>query len=84
MDYIDECNVWDITIIGGESVVSSDVFEDLLDATDGGWVERLSGADRYETALAVSEWEYGWGPCYMILATGENFPGCACGGTACR
>ena len=78
--YLDDCVAGggDLLVVGGESVISSDVFEDLLNATDGGSALRVSGSDRYETALAVAEF-YGGGmgfgvPCDVVLATGEAFP----------
>ena len=71
MAYIEDCPY--AYIVGGESVISSDVFEDLITATRFGG-ERIAGADRYATALAVADWRWGTGRCDVVLATGENFP----------
>ena len=71
-------DVGTITIVGGTSVVSSAVLEQL-DALNGAdTVVRVAGDDRYSTAAAVAADVLGiWGDattCDMILATGENFP----------
>ena len=60
-----------VTIVGGTSVVSSAVLEELADIA-GTIPTRLAGANRYETALAVAEANGNSGT--VILATGENFP----------
>jgi len=70
-DYLEWC-AGHVVVIGGESVVSPDVVDDIMTITGGGTVERLAGDDRYSTAVAVAEW--GGGACDVILATGENFP----------
>ncbi len=68
-------DVLTITIVGGTSVVSSAVLEQL-DALNGGDdVVRVAGEDRYSTAAAVAADYIGLGnECDMILATGDNFP----------
>jgi putative cell wall-binding protein len=75
MAYIEECGLVYAYIVGGESVISSDVFEDLITLADAGG-ERIAGADRYATALAVANWYWGTGTgmCDVVLTTGENFP----------
>ncbi len=68
-------DVLTITIVGGTSVVSSAVLEqlDALNGTDP--VVRVAGEDRYSTAAAVAADYIGLGnECDMILATGDNFP----------
>ena len=72
MAYIEDCEIEAAFVVGGEAVISSDVFEDLLNAT--GYAERISGADRYATALAVAEWSWWGSQCDVVLATGENYP----------
>jgi putative cell wall-binding protein len=67
----------DITVVGGTSVVSSAVLEDL-DNLIAGDVVRVAGEDRYSTAAAVAadvlaRWA-DTSTCDMILATGDNFP----------
>lgn len=58
----------DITIVGGTAAVSSSLVEPLLGF---GSVERLSGANRYETALAIADEV---GGTTVIMTTGQNFP----------
>jgi putative cell wall-binding protein len=72
----DGCGVGTITVVGGEAAVSSDVYEDLddLNGTDG--IQRVAGADRYATAIAVAKAAAGGSGCpgNAILATGTDFP----------
>jgi putative cell wall-binding protein len=65
-----------IIVVGGEAVVGSAVYEALDTWNEGSEVERIGGADRYATALAVatSAWTYGPVCNNMILATGTAFP----------
>jgi putative cell wall-binding protein len=72
MAYIEDCDLEFAYVVGGEAVISSDVFEDLLNATEAGAM-RIAGADRYATALAVAEYMFG-DSCDVVLATGENYP----------
>jgi putative cell wall-binding protein len=69
-------DVGEIIVVGGTSVVSSAVLEQLdgLNGTDN--VKRVAGADRHATAAAVAaDWlGLGGDTCNMILATGANFP----------
>ena len=59
-----------VYILGGTAAVSSGVETDLRRA--GYTVHRLSGGDRYGTALAVA---HQYGPAsHVIVATGRNFP----------
>ncbi len=71
-----------VVIVGGESAVSSAVY-DSLSAVLGGWrhVDRVAGADRQATALAIynygMKWAKdnkaeGWGKT-AIIATGMNY-----------
>jgi putative cell wall-binding protein len=67
----DDFGIDNITIVGGMSAVSSDVYEELADIAGFDPV-RVAGANRYATALEVAE---DYGSCgEVILATGENFP----------
>ncbi|WP_153390248.1 cell wall-binding repeat-containing protein [Ornithinicoccus hortensis] len=59
-----------IRIIGGTEAVSSDVETEL---EQYGEVERISGADRYETAALLAA-GYPTGLPTVYLATGQNFP----------
>lgn len=63
----------DIIVLGGEAAV------DAATATDlgaYGAVTRLSGSNRYDTAVAISQWAYptdGTADA-VVIATGTNFP----------
>ncbi len=74
-----------IVVLGGPSVVSDAVLA-ALQAYTAGPVSRLSGADRYGTAAAVSAWTFATGAPIAFIATGANFPdalaGAAAAGTA--
>jgi putative cell wall-binding protein len=62
-------------VIGGEAVIGEQVIEDL-ERTYIGDIERLSGADRYETAVAVATEldEITGGGTKAVIATGQRFP----------
>jgi serine protease len=63
-----------IVVLGGTGAVSDEVAGLLRGYATSGSVTRLSGADRYATAAAVSA--AGWaanGPATVFLATGETF-----------
>jgi putative cell wall-binding protein len=61
-----------IVVLGGPSVVSGAV-ESALHGYTAGTVTRLAGADRYSTAVAVSQATYTQADT-IYLATGLNFP----------
>jgi putative cell wall-binding protein len=61
-----------IVVLGASGAVSSRV-ESALRSYTAGPVERLAGADRYATAVAISQRTYGAADT-VYLATGENFP----------
>ncbi len=69
-------------ILGGMSVVSNDVREDLY--SDTLWkVDRLGGKDRYETAVLVADHaigEFGLNKWDVALATGEDYADALTGG----
>jgi putative cell wall-binding protein len=56
-----------ITVVGGDAVVSDEVFADLLEF---GPVRRLAGPTRYETALEVAMADSNWG--IESLSTQDN------------
>lgn len=63
-----------ITIIGGTSVVSSNVARQLGDYIDGpGEVTRIAGADRYDTSRRVIS-AFAGEPNRLFVATGRGFP----------
>lgn len=59
-----------IRIIGGEGAVSAAVAAEL---EAFGSVERIGGADRYETSAMIAE-GFAPGPPIVFVATGEDFP----------
>lgn len=64
----------DLTIVGGTSVVSEQV-EEALKAFDSDGVERIAGADRYETSalMARALAKYTGGIDRAVIATGADF-----------
>ncbi|HEX7195295.1 MAG TPA: cell wall-binding repeat-containing protein [Candidatus Limnocylindria bacterium] len=70
-----------IIVVGGTGVVSQAV-ESALDAYTTGAVIRLSGADRYATAAAISAFHLPSGAPLAYVATGENFPDALAAGPA--
>jgi len=77
--------VWavDVVVLGGESAVSSDVVWDLAGCVDGS-IERIAGANRFETAAEISRWfePAGSAPwsATALVATGHGFPDALAGG----
>jgi putative cell wall-binding protein len=63
----------EIVILGGSGVVSTSV-EAALNAYTTGPVTRLSGADRYATAAAISAASFAPGVTAAYLAVGTGFP----------
>lgn len=64
-------------ILGGLNAVPRAVKDNLVSlGLDPGSIERIGGADRYETAalIAARVAEYGDGDGWVAVATGENFP----------
>jgi surface protein len=81
--FIAENNVKKVTIIGGEAVVSAEVFSELESMGVG--VSRLFGDERYATARVATEAltsHYGMNPTLVGVATGDNFPDALAGGVA--
>ena len=60
-------------VLGGTSAVSSAVSTGLSRYATSGSVTRLAGADRYATAVAVSNGTFDPGPT-VFIATGAAFP----------
>jgi len=81
---LDDLAVDDITVVGGTAAVSDDVITSLED--NGYTVERVAGADRYETAAAIADAAGAAGEVdglvTALIATGENFPDALAGGPA--
>jgi putative cell wall-binding protein len=71
-----------IVVVGGPGAVSPAVAT-ALDAYDtGGGVTRIGGADRYETAAAMSAAHFSGNAPYAYVATGQNFPDALAAGPA--
>lgn len=71
--WLEDNGVTDVVIVGGEGVISAGVEADLTDL--GYNVERVAGANRYETAEKLAEYgvdNYGMNPYLATLVTGEN------------
>ncbi|HUH16856.1 MAG TPA: cell wall-binding repeat-containing protein, partial [Methylomirabilota bacterium] len=68
-----------IVVLGGPSVVSDAVAAALAAHASSGTVERLSGANRYATAVAVSAAKFA-DPSTVFIATGQTFPDALGGG----
>ena len=68
-----------IVVLGGTGAVSAQVAIDLQRYTPSGIVRR-SGADRYATAVAVSQGSFPGGAHHVFVATGQNFPDGLAGG----
>jgi putative cell wall-binding protein len=70
-----------IYVLGGSTVISTAVLRELQGLTSGN-VVRLSGADRYETAAAVSQEIWPSRSSTVFLASGANFADALGGGAA--
>lgn len=82
-DTITDLGLEDLSIAGGTGAVSKDVAEDL--GAIATHVNRLSGGDRYATAVAVAHWGVyaglaSWN--HVGIASGTNFPDALAGGIA--
>ena len=77
--FITESKATKAIILGGESAVSADTEKAV--AAMGLSVERIAGADRYETSTAIAEY---FADCYtgaaVTFATGKDFPDALAGG----
>jgi putative cell wall-binding protein len=81
---ITDVGVSTVWIAGGTGAVSGSVAS-AVDALPGVAVERMAGADRYATAVAVADKavENGWLAWSTVgVATGKNFPDALTGGVA--
>ena len=71
-----------IVVLGGAGVISDAVVAGLAGYQTGGGVQRIGGADRYETAALVSRQSFGPGLGAAYIATGGAFPDALVGGAA--
>ncbi|HEX6139727.1 MAG TPA: cell wall-binding repeat-containing protein, partial [Candidatus Limnocylindria bacterium] len=63
-----------IVVLGGEGVVSEGIRQALVPYATSGVVRRLAGANRFETAAAISADTFAPGVSVAYVATGANFP----------
>jgi putative cell wall-binding protein len=72
-----------VVIVGGASAVSDSVASAIGAAAPGATVDRLGGADRYETArMIVQEAFSAGGSSVALVATGRNYPDALAAGPA--
>lgn len=71
-----------IIVVGGSGAVSAAVAAQLDMYDRGGGVLRIGGADRYETAAALSTFHHPGGATFAYVATGLNFPDALAAGPA--
>lgn len=70
-----------IIIVGGTGSITTSVRTELTGLTSG-TVTRVAGADRYESAAAISQHAFPGGANIVYLATGSAFPDALTGGAA--
>jgi putative cell wall-binding protein len=63
-----------IYVLGGPGVVSPAVVQQLAQYAHGGGVQRLAGADRFGTAVAVSQHAFAPGVPAVYVAAGTGYP----------
>lgn len=69
-----------IYVIGGASVVSEAAFKEAKALAPNAKAERIAGADRYDTSLAIAKKFFGASPAKRYVASGINFPDALAGG----
>lgn len=62
-----------IRVLGGSGAVSDDVVDQLRPLAGAGGVQRIAGADRYDTAASISATVFPSAP-IVFVATGADFP----------
>ena len=75
--------ITDIMIVGGEAAVPADVEADLVAEFGADHVDRLGGANRYETSALVADWgvaEFGMDWSNVAFASGQKFADALTGG----
>ncbi len=78
LSFLQERGVHKFVLVGGTGAVSTAV-ENQLKAL--GAVERLAGANRFETSTMLADWCYGGSmPESIVMAYGYNFPDGLCAG----
>jgi putative cell wall-binding protein len=79
---LDRLNPTRIVVVGGSAVVSEAVRSALVPLAGSGGVVRRYGADRYATALAISQDAFPSGASWVHVATGRDFPDALAGAAA--
>jgi len=79
---MEEIGVSSAVVLGGTGVVGENVERTLRARLGEGAVDRISGADRYDTAAAVADYAVAQGLCWdgAAIATGLDFPDALAGG----
>jgi len=72
-ELLDDLGTSTVTIVGGTSVVSTGIEQQLRDAFGEDAVQRHSGGDRYATAIAVNDRAFGEAAGRVFVATGTGF-----------
>ncbi len=70
---LSELGTTEVVIVGGTGVVSTGIEAQLAGLLGAEGVRRLGGADRYTTALAVSQDAFGANPSRIVVASGTGF-----------
>jgi len=86
LDFLESNTPDSVIVLGGTGAVSADISAEIEDIIGRpGAVERLDGANRYETAAEIAQYgvdSYGMSWDRVALATGTNFPDALAGGAA--
>ena len=79
VEVIEELGINEVIIVGGETAIGAQV-ETGLQNKEGLSVERVAGADRYKTSLALLQKHLPEEAERLFIATGEAFPDALAGG----
>ena len=71
----------EIVVVGGENSVSAEAMTWLQQNTRAR-LQRVQGADRFETAAALARFAYPAGTSHIVIATGDNYPDALSGSAA--
>jgi putative cell wall-binding protein len=78
-DTLEQLGVTQVFVIGGPPSVSVEIESDLRAALGTSNVERITGADRFGTAIKISQRFFSESE-FALIATGTNFPDALAGG----
>ena len=71
-----------IVVVGGTGAVSQGIYDDLDVLQGGDSIIRISGPNRYATAVAISQYAFSGSAGLAYIATGLNFPDALAGAAA--